>query len=428
MRPLAHALSLTFLDGAWSFDALVARGAVVAGGRPPWLRAVARRVKQAFAVAPHCDHADALAEVISSVASFRRAHVDGAPLARRWATPDTPMLPLRHDWTLPSIATPGALAAWLGVSDAQLEGFADLAGLNRSADARLRHYRVRWVAKSSGGWRAIEAPKPALEALQRKVLDEIVGAIPAHRAAHGFVRGRSAITHARAHSGRAFVMRFDLAEFFTSVHATLVRAIFREASFPDAVAARLAGLCTARTSREDLRRRPDASAGDARSKRLREPHLPQGAPTSPALANLALFRLDRRLHALALAFGATYTRYADDLTFSCDRRVARLRALVEAIVRDEGFALRREKTRVMPRAARQRVTGLVVNASPAVPRDEYDRLRATLHRCMMRGVEAAEVGEVTNLRAHLEGRIAWVAATHPSRGERLRSLFARIAW
>ncbi len=429
MSSLAHALSLAFLDGPWVFASLVERGAAVLGGRPPWLRAVVRRALATFSIAPHTDHAEAVVEVIRATESFRRAHAKEPRVARRWPTPETAMLPLRHDWRLPAIATPGALAEWLAVTPSQLEGYADLRGINRGASReQVRHYRVHWIAKSSGGWRALEAPKDHLKSLQRRVLDEIVSQIPAHPAAHGFVRGRSALTHARAHSGRRVVMRFDLADFFPSVHATLVRAVFREAAYPDAVAARLAGICTARTSRDDQLRRPGVRVGDALWRRLREPHLPQGAPTSPALANLALYRVDARLHGLALAFGATYTRYADDLTFSCDGPLERLAAMVERVVRDEGYSLRPDKTRRMRSSQRQRVAGVVVNAGAAVARDEYDRLRATLHRCVVRGVTAASVECDGDVRAHLGGRIAWVSSTSAARGAKLRALYAQINW
>jgi len=432
MDALAHALALAFLAGDWEHSALVARGETVLGDTSRWLRPVVRKVLDTFARPPHVDLAPALAAVIESVASYRRARVEKTLSVRRWVQPAVTMLPARHPWTVPVIATPGDLAAWLGVATDRLEGYADLHGINLHADAaRVRHYRVRWVAKKSGGWRALEVPKASLKSLQRKVLDGILAHVPAHPAAHGFVRGRSSLTHARAHVGRAVVLRLDLADFFPSVHGSRVRAIFREAGYPDAVAARLAGLCCTRLARAEWRLRP-ASVSDAAWRRLREPHLAQGAPTSPALANLAAFALDRRLAALALAFGATYTRYADDLTFSGDAslhpRLGRFRAWVERVIEDEGFALRHAKTRVMPQDTAQQVTGLVVNARPNVPREDYDRLRATLHRCATRGVGEVEGVTGGDLRAHLLGRIAHVAATHARRGAKLRAMFDQIEW
>ncbi len=121
---------------------------------------------------------------------------------------------------------------------------------------------------------------------------------------------------------------------------------------------------------------------------LATPHLPQGAPTSPALANLAAFRLDRRLSGLAASQGLRYSRYADDLTFSgarLRRGGAGMEALVAEIAREEGFALNPDKSALRTGAARQSVCGIVVNATPNVPRAEYDRLKAILHNAARHG-------------------------------------------
>jgi retron-type reverse transcriptase len=162
------------------------------------------------------------------------------------------------------------------------------------------------------------------------------------------------------------------------------------------------------------------------------PHLPQGSPTSPALANLAAFGLDRRLDGLAARFGATYTRYADDLTFSGDRtlvrQAGRIIALVEDIAADEGFRVNEAKTRVRTRAQRQLVTGLVVNERPNVTRADYDRLRAVLHDAATNGPTAANRHGHPDFRAHLLGRIAWVTAANPARARKLRTAYAVIPW
>jgi retron-type reverse transcriptase len=163
-------------------------------------------------------------------------------------------------------------------------------------------------------------------------------------------------------------------------------------------------------------------------RQLATPHLPQGAPTSPALANLAAFRLDRRLSGLAASLDLRYSRYADDLAFSgrrLPRRAAHLRAAVAEIVRDEGFALNTDKTTLRTAAARQQVCGLVVNVAPAVPRGEYDRLKAILHNAARHG--AASQG-LLGREAHLRGRIAWVASLNPARGAKLLRRFEEIDW
>jgi hypothetical protein len=160
--------------------------------------------------------------------------------------------------------------------------------------------------------------------------------------------------------------------------------------------------------------------------------LPQGAPTSPALANLAAWHLDARLLGLARSFGASYTRYADDLAFSGDeafaRRVKSLLAAVEHIVRDEGFVLNAPKTRVMRRSGCQRVTGIVVNDHINVSRTVFDVLKATLHNCIKSGPALENRTGLSDFRAHLNGRITWVENVNPVRAERLRRMFDMIEW
>ena len=209
----------------------------------------------------------------------------------------------------------------------------------------------------------LEAPKPRLKALQRRLLHELLDWVPVHPAAHGFVGGRSARTHATAHVGRRVVVRVDLEDFFAGVTAARVFGIFRACGYAEGVAHVLTGLCTNAVPVDQ------SVPGHWRlSRRLATPHLPQGAPTSPALANLAAFALDRRLSGLAAAIGATYTRYADDLVFSSRRPPAHPRHGDRGDRARRGLPRQRAKTRVMGRGRRQTVTGIVVNERPNVPR------------------------------------------------------------
>jgi hypothetical protein len=162
-----------------------------------------------------------------------------------------------------------------------------------------------------------------------------------------------------------------------------------------------------------------------RERRLNSAHLPQGAPTSPTLANLCAFGLDLRLAGLAERFGARYSRYADDLVFSgpasLGRQARTLHAWVSAIAASEGFALHPAKTRQLPAHRQQRVTSLVINQRPNLARDDYDRLRAELHQLTFKtAVDPA-------LRAHLHGRLAWAARfVCDSRVRKLEGLLGRI--
>jgi retron-type reverse transcriptase len=212
------------------------------------------------------------------------------------------------------------------------------------------------------------------------------------------------------------VVRVDLEDFFAGVTAARVFGIFRAAGYPESVAHALTGLCTNAVPVDE------SVPGHWRlSRRLATPHLPQGAPTSPALANLAAFALDRRLTGLAGAIGATYTRYADDLVLSSEHFLRTPVAAITQIARAEGFRVNTAKTRVMGRGRRQTVTGIVVNAHPNVPRAEYDTLKAILHRATHDGPSGLDP-------THLLGRIAWVESLNPHRGAKLRAAFAAIPW
>lgn len=333
------------------------------------------------------------------------------------------MLPGR--FAVPALPTTGDLAAFLHLGLGDLLWLADPRHLLRLHPAGpLQHYFARWVPKRSGGARLLEAPKARLRAVQRRVLREVLGAVPAHPAAHGFVPGRSALTHAAGHVGRAVVVRLDLREFFPSVGRRRVAETFRALGYPDRVADTLTGLCTTCTPRSVAAAAPDGwSAG-----RYAAAHLPQGAPTSPKLANLAAFGLDVRLSAFAESNGLTYSRYADDLAFSGDAVAPWFPGRVAELVRDEGFGVNPAKTRRMGRGARQELVGVVVNGGLGVPRAERERLEAILTNCVRRGPAGENREGRPEWRSHLEGRVAWVRQVCPRHAERLERLLAAIDW
>ena len=325
-------------------------------------------------------------------------------------------------WPVPALATSGQLAAWLGIPPRRLDWLADVKGLTFKQDEpKLRQYVTIRLPRRNGKARLLEVPKPTLKAIQRRILHEILVHIPPHEVAHGFRAGRSIVSYVQPHVGRRIVLRFDLRDFFTSVSAARVLAIFRTVGYPHGVTRLLAALCTTRTPKE-VPAEP----------RWRTRHLPQGAPTSPALANLAAYRLDVRLQALAEKLGASYTRYADDLAFSGDHRLERaarrIHVLVAAIAAEEGFELHFHKSRFMRTSVRQQLAGVVVNSRPNLRRDNFDVLKATLHNCVRHGPASQNRTGHADFRRHLQGRIAHAKMLHPERGAKLQVLFDRIDW
>jgi RNA-directed DNA polymerase len=411
-RELGRVLAGAFLAGPWEPEAMAARGRRVLGRAPAWLGDVVQETLLAYH-RPPLDRPRELAAYVA-LALEERPRTPRRARVRRAALFTTEMG--FAPWPVPRLDAPGELAELLELDAGQLAWLADVRGLERAAPERLRNYRYLHVPRRSGPPRVIERPKLRLKEVQRRLLRELLVWIPTHPAAHGFVAGRSAITHARAHAGRRVVVRLDLEDFFAGVTAARVYGIFRTAGYPEAVAHALTGLCTNVVP-------PELSVPEhfRLARRLATPHLPQGAPTSPALANLAAFRLDRRLTGLAAAAGATYTRYADDLVLSCDHRLRTPAAMIAEIAAAEGFRVNRAKTRVMSRAARQTVTGMVVNERLNAPRRDYDSLKAILHNAAVHGP-----GELDP--AHLRGRIAWVESLNPARGAKLRARFDAITW
>lgn len=432
-RDLEAALAAGFLAGEWTQRGLVDSGAVVLGRRRRWLTPLARQVLELYP-RPPLDRPRELAGALGALPAAEKAAAD-KPLVH----PVVGTRMLSNRWGLPELHDLADLAGFLDLRAGELDWYADPRRWARqTGERRLQHYRVSHRVAPSGAIRVLEAPKRELRDLQRRLLDEVLGLVPAHPAAHGFRRGRSVASYAAPHAASSVVLRLDLEAFFASVSVGRVHGLWRTAGYPEPVAHALAGLVTtvlplARWQAVPRPARDDLLAAHWRlGRRLAAPHLPQGAPTSPALANLAAYRLDVRLTALAASWGGAYTRYADDLAFSGDRGwgvgTSRLLDVVEDVVRDEGFRLNPRKTAVMPRAGRQVLGGLVVNDRPRVTRAEVDLLRAVLHNCRRSGPSTQNRTGHHAFREHLRGRVAWVAQHDPVRGARLLRAWEDVDW
>jgi RNA-directed DNA polymerase len=443
MKPLAEQLADAFLAGAFSIEAMTRRGAQALGQRPRWLRGLARRAHAAFASTPNIE-VNTVARFIAADSTFQKnasavyASWQQQDPARRifWSIPETgpaPTMPLAN--AVPPLATTAELADWLDLEPGELDWFADCGGWEAGVrEPKLRHYSYRWVGKSRGSARLLEMPKQRLKAIHRQILRDILNRIPPHDAAHGYRPGRSVIGFVRPHAARDIVLHFDLRNFFPSVRAARVYGLFRTIGYPTTVARYLTGLCTNIAPAEAwLTQSKDSASPDFNARNLyRLPHLPQGAPTSPALANLCSYRFDCRLDALAKTLPASYTRYADDLAFSggmeLERAARRFQVAVCRIALEEGFEIHTRKSRFMRQGVRQQLAGIVLNVRPNLRRDEFDRLKAILHNCIKNGGQAENRENVRDFRGHLLGRISYISMIHPARGRRLREMFDEIEW
>jgi RNA-directed DNA polymerase len=321
---------------------------------------------------------------------------------------------------VPPIADLAALRALLGIRSERQLGYFLLA-----TDEDNGPYSKFSIPKRDGRSRDICAPKPQLRWVQRLILDEILAKAPAHDAAHGFITGRSIVTNAAPHRGAEVIVKFDLEDFFPTIHHYRVLGLFARLGYSvgnsrfgthdasNQVAPTLARLCSYT---------PEPRSWHAAV-------LPQGAPTSPAISNLVCRRLDARLTGLAARNGGVYTRYADDLTFSFrDGRfgVGRFRWWVDQVCQQEGFFINHSKFHVIRRSQRQVVTGIVVNDSLSIPREDRRRFRAILHNCEKHGIESQSRGDPV-FAGYLRGFASYLHMVHPDEGaECLRRVSALL--
>jgi RNA-directed DNA polymerase len=315
---------------------------------------------------------------------------------------------------LPVMHTPADVATAIGLSIKQLRWLA-----YHSEAATRTHYVKFQVPKKSGGMRTLAAPHKKLKRVQHWILANVLNKLPVTEAAHGFVAGRGIVSNASPHVSKAVVVNLDLSDFFPTIHFFRVRAVFERYGYSGSVASVLALLCT------ECPRATVTYAGTKYEAATGPRGLPQGAPTSPGLSNQVARKLDKRLLGVAGKLGLTYTRYADDLTFSGGAELAGkigwLLVKVRNIAREEGFAVNEKKTRVMRRSAAQTVTGVVVNDKPSVSREELRRLRAILHRAKTEGLDAQNREGRSNFREWLAGKIAFVKMVRPDAGAKLKA-------
>ena len=370
-------------------------------------RAERKLQKKAEAAERRRLRAEAIAERRRTDIIFLGRGVSGG-LANRQS--DTEKLALA---VLPILSTPGELAEALGITIPRLRWLA----FHTETAERTHYIRFR-VPKKSGGTRELASPHRSLAACQEWILRNVLDHVAVHSAAQGFVVGRSTLTNAKPHVGKEVLINCDLKDFFPTITFPRVKGTFQKLGYSPAVATILALLCT------ECPRREMTYAGKTYQVAEGPRALPQGACTSPAISNLVTRRLDARFTGLAAKLGYAYTRYADDLTFSCSgeagQKIGYLLARVRHIVEQEGFVVNPKKTRVQRQNAQQNVTGIVVNDRPGVPRDVIRRVRSILHHARYEGLASQNRDDVPHFNAWLRGMIAYISMVNPDQGRSLK--------
>jgi retron-type reverse transcriptase len=253
-------------------------------------------------------------------------------------------------------------------------------------------------------------------------LDNILQQIPLSEQAHGFVPSKSIVTNAAPHLQKKVVINLDLKDFFPTIAYPRIKGLFAGQGYGSEVATLLALLCS----------EPETETVEMDGQRYyihsKQRYLPQGAPTSPMISNIICRRLDARLQGLATKYGFIYTRYADDLTFSSQQtdKIQALLNWIKATVKEEGFILHPDKTRIMHQGARQEVTGIVVNQQLSVNRKLLKQFRALLFQIKKDGYEGKEWGKGGSLLPTIKGFAHYVKMVNPNKGEQFLVQIAEI--
>jgi retron-type reverse transcriptase len=279
-----------------------------------------------------------------------------------------------------------------------------------STKSNYVHFKM---AKKSGGFREISAPKPELKRLQYWILENILNKVEVSGEAHGFVAKRSIVSNASAHIGKAVVINCDLENFFPTLNYARVKGLFKSLGYSAEVATVLAMLTTEAEQKEVL------LDGEKLYLYTGKRYLPQGSPASPMITNLICRKLDKRMVGIAKSLEFTYTRYADDMTFSSNEytKINKMMFWIKGITKDEGFILHPKKSKIMKKGSRHEVTGVVVNEKLSINRKELKRFRALLYQIEQSGLEGKSWhGKSENLMASVWGYANFIQMVDKKRG------------
>lgn len=236
--------------------------------------------------------------------------------------------------------------------------------LLKASNSPKNFYRYYKISKKNGGYRNIAEPLPNLKAIQRWILEEILYSCKTSEFAKAYKKNISLRDNAKFHRNQKKVLTIDIENFFGMIKREDINIFFVSLGYPKEVSTILTNLCTLKGS------------------------LPQGAITSPALSNIVMKEIDKRISSFSLKNKIRYTRYADDLTFSGDFNPGKVIKFVSNVLNSKGFKLNPKKTRVRLPHQSQEVTGIIVNEKMQVSRKARNELRKNIYYIKKYGLDS----------------------------------------
>ncbi len=312
--------------------------------------------------------------------------------------------------------------------------------VGRRAQKQYKFFYLKKRIPGRSRVRMISVPENTLKDLQRWIVDNILQYTRAHPASYAFHPHSRPLEAAAEHCGCAWLLKIDLENFFHSISEGRVAEVFLQLGFSKLLSFELARIVTVVIDRSNAR--PDSSKRWPAIPYYQYPHegvLPQGAPTSPMLSNLVMLRTDEILQEIAKQEGMKYTRYADDLAFSCgpDKSFEQIRHFlrkVSKVLTRGGFRLNHRKTTIRGPGSRRIVLGMLVDGKePRLAREYKDMIRLHLHYLTRADFgpsrhATARRTSVSGIFHHVRGLIAWAEIVEPKFGEAALKKFEAIGW
>jgi RNA-directed DNA polymerase len=338
--------------------------------------------------------------------------------------------------TLPVIFSLKHLSLHTGVTYETLRNL-----VNRKTQNPYRSFKMR--KQSSNRYRIIRVPSPQLKTIQTFINSHILSKLQPHSASVAYAPGSKIYDAAQEHCAARWILKFDISDFFDSVNEKQVYHVFRKCGYPALLSFEMARLCTILKPRapfHNCKTRPYDRYKIKEYVNIRLGTLPQGAPSSPMLANLVSMKMDEEITSLAEVYGCTYTRYADDMTFSTAedlnrQSISQIINRMTHLLASFGYRLNQKKTKVISPGARKIYLGLNVNESkPHLTKAYKRRISKHLYFCLK-----SEVGpeahskhlrfySIIGFKNHLYGLIAYAKQIEPDFGNSCMQDFNKINW
>lgn len=273
---------------------------------------------------------------------------------------------------------------------------------------KRNEYHIFTIPKKNGTMRIIEAPSDRLKKYQIWIKENILDRMVVSDSAKGFKRNCSILDNAKEHINKELVINIDLKDFFPSITYDMVYEIFVNAGYTTGVSHLLTRLCT---NKKNV--------------------LPQGSPASPIISNIVCSKLDKRLFSLAKKYKCSYTRYADDITFSGNAGIKNMLPTVKKIIAEERFVINDSKVRLQYRNMRQVVTGLIVNKRITVSPQLSKEIERAIYYSLKYGVEdhMKRIGcNKSFYKEHLYGIAYFIKMVDNHKGENYLARLDKINW